>query len=105
MEETKQQVTTKVIVGVIAIISSFIIGKLAFILIILFPTSEAWLQSMVVIYLLSWVIMICGIYLAGIESYKLVTHKYREYRTKTAQKMKEKSKKMALKTADALRKP
>ncbi len=92
--ETKQQVTRRFALGMIAIVASFIIGKLVWIPIMLFP-SQALVQSMAIVYIFSWFLMLWGIYLAGMEGYKLITHKYKEYRAKTAQKMREHGKRVA----------
>ena len=93
-----QQQKKKFVVGIVLIVLSLLIGKLALIPLILFPTDEQWRNSMVAVYIFSWAILIPGIYFAGIEGYKLVHHKYREYHQKTISHMKHHGGRMAAKT-------
>jgi uncharacterized membrane protein YqjE len=103
--ETKQQVTKRFALGIALIIISLILGKLVLIPIIIFPDSYVWWTSMIIVYILSWVIILCGIYLAGIEGFRLINHKYSEYSKKTMTKMREGSRNMARSTVNALKKP
>ena len=92
--ETKQQVTRKFITGVVIMVLSLVLGKLVLIPIIFFPTRE-WKIAMLIVYLFSWVMMLGGIGLAGLEGYRLVTHKYKHYKRKTINHVKNGSKKAA----------
>jgi hypothetical protein len=110
--ETKQQVTAKFITGVALIVISLILGKLVLIPLIIFPDDDAWKMAMLITYAASWVIIIVGIYLAGMEGWKLAAHKYIEYRQKTVSKVKEHgmkaarhTKRAAKRTVEALRNP
>jgi uncharacterized protein YacL len=77
--ETKEQVTRKFIFGIILIVVSLVLGKIVLIPLILFPGSDVWWYSMLIVYILSWIIFIPGIYLTGLEGYRLVMRKYKEY--------------------------
>ena len=114
--ETKQEVTKKFILGVILIVISLVLGKAVLIPIVLFPGSDAWRLSMIITYAFSWIIILIGIYLAGLEGWRLATHKYKEYHRRTIHKVKEKSKNAATKvrnrsrhaarkTVDVMKKP
>lgn len=91
--ETKQEVTHKFMIGVGMIIASLIMGKIVLIPIILFPTNKQISLIMIIIYLITWPIMLTGIWLAGVEGYRLATHKYKKYKDKTVYHVKEGSKK------------
>ena len=81
--ETKQVVRKKFMIGVGLIALSLIIGKLVLIPVIIFPGNKTWQVSMLIVYALSWIPLIVGIYLAGLEGYRLVTHKYKHYKKRT----------------------
>ncbi len=101
--ETKQQVTKRLIIGVVMIITSFVLGKLA--LIPLFFPGTAWKISAVSIYIASWLLFVTGILLAGIEGFRLATHKYKEYHHKTVHKVKHHSKTAVRHTAKVIKHP
>jgi len=110
--ETKPQLTKKFVVGVVMIIISFALGKLVFIPIIIFPSNATWRTSMIFIYIFSWLMLLLGVAIAGVEGYKLAKHKYREYSEKTINHVKNHSKNAAYHTArvagmtvDAIRRP
>ncbi|MBW2997386.1 hypothetical protein KY349_03545 [Candidatus Woesearchaeota archaeon] len=103
--ETKQEVTKNFVLGIVLIVVSLVLGKLVFVPIILFPGSEAWRIAMITVYVFSWIMLIPGVYLAGLEGYRLVTHKYKEYHRRTIHKVKEHSKRAARKTVDVLKRP
>ena len=114
--ETKQEVTKKFLFGVILIVISLVLGKAVLIPLVLFPGSDAWRLSMILMYAFSWVLILTGIYFAGLEGWCLATHKYKEYHRRTIHKVKENSRKVATKvrdksrhaarkTANALKKP
>jgi len=103
--ETKQQLTKRFITGLVLIIISLVLGKLVLIPVIIFPGSNTWRISMIAVYAISWLMIIPGIYLAGIEGYRLVKHKYKEYKHKTIHHVKEKSRNAAQKTVKVLRMP
>ena len=71
------------IVGVVLIVSSLVLGKLVFIPLLMFPGNERWYIAMLIVYIFSWLILITGIILTGIEGYKLVMEKYKEYQKRT----------------------
>jgi hypothetical protein len=81
--DTKRQVTLKFIAGVSTIVFSLVIGKAVLIPILLFPGSEAWRNWMIIIYVFSWALLLVGVVLAGVEGFKLATHKYKEYKRRT----------------------
>jgi hypothetical protein len=91
--ETKQEVTKKFIIGVVLIILSLVMGKVILIPILIFPGSKAWWTTSLIIYSASWVIVVIGVLLAGIEGYRLATHKYKEYQRRTVHKVREHGKK------------
>ncbi|MBU2561803.1 MAG: hypothetical protein KKD17_05895 [Nanoarchaeota archaeon] len=93
--DTKQQVTKKFIIGMVLMVSSLVIGKLVIIPLIMLPGSNGLKMSMLIIYITSWIMMLMGIGLAGWEGYRLVTHKYREYKQKTIHQVKHHSKRAA----------
>lgn len=108
--ETKQQVTVKFIVGVILIIISLIMGKLVLIPLIIFPADNGWRTAMIITYAFSWILLLAGMVLAGLEGFKLATHKYKEYKQMTLRTMKQtghtaaqQTKKVARKTVDVLK--
>jgi hypothetical protein len=110
--ETKPQLTKKFIIGVVMIICSFALGKLVFIPLIIFPGNATWRTSMIFIYIFSWLILLSGLAITGVEGYKLAKHKYREYSEKTISHVKNHSKNAVHQTArvagitvDAIRKP
>lgn len=113
---TKQEVTKKFVLGIVLIVVSLVLGKAVLIPLILFPGSEVWRTSMILVYVFSWIILLAGIYLAGMEGWRLVTHKYMEYRARTVSKVREKSRNAAtkvrngsknatIKTINAMKKP
>ena len=104
MEETKQ-FTRKFAVGIALIIFSFVLGKLVLIPMIFFPDSTAWGISMIMVYIFSWSVMIVGIFLAGIEGFRFVMSRYKEYKKKTVTTVKDKSKKVASSTVNVLKRP
>ena len=104
MEETKQ-FTKKFTIGIALIAFSFVLGKIVLIPLIFFPNSNAWWISMIIIYMFSWIIMIGGVLLAGIEGFRFVRDRYKEYKEKTVEKVKDRSKKVASGTMTALKKP
>ena len=81
--ETKTQVTRKFMWGVGIIIFSLILGKLVLVPIFIFPTNATLRLVMILIYIFSWIIMFIGMFLAGVEGYRLATHKYKHYQKKT----------------------
>ena len=100
--ETKQEVTKKFILGIVIIVISLVLGLSKFL--VVFP-GNSWRKAMVIVYVASWIILIPGIILAGMEGYRLVTHRYKEYHRRTIHKVKEKSKSAAIRTVNALKKP
>ena len=76
------------IFGVILIAASLVLGKLLLIPLILFPGDKHWYVAMLVVYLFSWLMLIPGIVLAGIEGYRLVMSKYKDYQHKTVDQVK-----------------
>jgi predicted DNA repair protein MutK len=103
--ETKQQLTKKFILGVVIIVVSLILGKLIFIPFILFPLSYDVKWILLIIYILTWPLMFVGIYFAGMEGYRLATHKYKEYKKRTIYRVKTSSKKAAEHTKRVLKYP
>ena len=95
--ETKQEITKKFIIGIIIIVISFILGFAKFLIIL---PGSGWRKTMMGIYIFSWILVIPGMYLAGMEGYRLVAHKYRDYHRRTLHKVKEKSRKAATKVRD-----
>ncbi|MBW2967394.1 hypothetical protein KY362_02810 [Candidatus Woesearchaeota archaeon] len=93
--ETKTQVTRKFMIGVGFIIGSLVMGKAVLIPLILFPGNKQVSITMLVLYITTWPIMLTGIWLAGVEGYRLATHKYREVQRKTISHVKEGSRKAA----------
>lgn len=104
MEETKQ-VTTKFAIGIVLIIFSFALGKGVLIPLIFFPDSSAWWISVITVYIFSWIMMLGGIFLAGIEGFRFVMNRYKEYKKTTVTSVKDRSKKVASGTMTALKKP
>ncbi|MFC1741622.1 hypothetical protein ACFL3V_03750 [Nanoarchaeota archaeon] len=102
--ETKQQVTAKFIIGMVLIIVSLILGKLVLVPILIFPGSETWRVAMVIAYAFSWILILVGIWLAGVEGYRLATHKYKVYQKKTIHRVKRHSKNAVNHTKNAARK-
>jgi len=94
--ETKKQVTQKFIIGVVMIITSLVIGKVALIPLIIFPGDRSWQFAMLISYLIGWIILLIGIGLAGVEGYRLATHKYKAYKKKTIRNVKNHSKNAAI---------
>lgn len=74
---TKKQVTKKFIIGVVMIIFSFIIGKLAFVPLLISAKDPSLRTIMFIVYGVSWLILFLGIFLAGVEGYRLATRKYK----------------------------
>lgn len=103
--ETKQQLTKKFILGVVIIIVSLILGKLVLIPFFLFPLSFTAKWTLLIIYILTWPMMFVGIYFAGMEGYRLATHKYKEYKKRTIYRVKTTSKKAAEHTKRVLKHP
>ena len=95
--ETKQEVTKKFVLGVVLIVLSLVLGKAVLIPLVIFPGSDAWRLAMIIVYAFSWIIIIIGIYLAGLEGWRLATHKYKEYHRRTVHKVKEHGRKAAVK--------
>jgi len=93
--DTKHQVTKKFIVGVVVIISSFVIAKLLLIPLFMFPGNATVKLWVIITYIFTWVMFVVGVALAGWEGYRLATHKYREYKKKTVDHVKKQSKKAA----------
>ncbi|MFC1723670.1 hypothetical protein ACFL0V_06015 [Nanoarchaeota archaeon] len=83
--ETKQQVTTKLIWGAGLIVLSLVLGKLVLVPIFLFPMHEGWRMAMIYIYALSWVLLLIGMVIAGVEGYKLGMRRYKVIRKKSLQ--------------------
>lgn len=102
--ETKREVTVKFFIGVALIVISLILGKLVLIPILLFPGSTAWRTWMIIVYVFSWVLILTGIFLAGLEGFRLATHKYKEYQRRTVHTMKRTGRKAAHKTKRAAKK-
>jgi uncharacterized protein YacL len=102
--ETKREVTVKFIAGVALIVVSLILGKLVLVPILLFPGSDAWRTWMIIVYVFSWVLLLVGVVLAGVEGFKLATHKYKEYKKKTIHTVKNHGKKAAHHTKKAAKK-
>jgi hypothetical protein len=75
--QTKKEVTKKFVIGIIIIIVSFIIGKVVFLPMIFFPGDSRWKLGMLIIYITSWLMLLFGILLTGVEGYRLATRKYR----------------------------
>ena len=71
------------IYGVILIAVSLVLGKLVLIPLILFPGDKHWYVAVFVVYIFSWLILITGIILTGIEGYKFVMEKYKGYQKRT----------------------
>ena len=91
----KQEVTKKFTIGIVLIITSLAIGKLALVPLILFPASKSWRTAMIILYVCGWLLLIPGLFLAGMEGYRLVTHKYRHYKRKTVYHVKNGTRKAA----------
>ena len=87
--QTKHQVTKRFIIGVILIALSLIIGKLVLIPFFFFPSGAHIKSEMAIIWLITWPMLFVGIYFAGMEGYRLATHKYKEYKSKTIHHVKE----------------
>jgi len=102
--ETKQQLTIKFVAGVVLIIVSLVLGKLVLVPILLFPGSTGWRTSMIIMYAFSWLLLLAGLVLAGVEGFRLATHKYREYKRRTVHKMKSTGRNAAHKTKRAAKK-
>lgn len=68
------------IFGIVLIVISLVVGKLVFIPLLLFPGDHQWYGAMLAVYIFSWMLLIPGIILAGIEGYQLVMLKYGLYR-------------------------
>ena len=102
--ETKQEVTKKFIIGIVLIIASLVLGKVALIPIIVFPGDKTWGMIALVTYVFSWLIIVIGVLLAGVEGYRLATHKYKEYQRKTVDKVKDHGRKAVQHTGNAVRK-
>ncbi len=97
--------TNAFFIGLALIIASLILGKLVFIPVIIFPGDVTWAASMVIIYAISWVMIIIGVYLAGKEGWTLAKITYKEYQRKAIHHVKEKSKNAAHKTVKVLKHP
>ncbi|MFH1064188.1 MAG: hypothetical protein V1729_03855 [Candidatus Woesearchaeota archaeon] len=101
--ETKQQVTKRLVAGVVIIIFSFVLGKIS--LIPLFFPGAAWKISAVSIYTASWLLLVTGLLLAGVEGFRLATHKYKEYHHKTVHQVKQHSRNAVRHTANIIKHP
>ncbi len=75
--ETKQEVTNKLVIGALLILFSLILGKLVLVPLFMFPGNKTWAVWMFWTYLFSWVPLVIGLIIAGVEGYKLAMHKYR----------------------------
>ncbi len=102
--ETKRQATVKFFIGVVLIVISLILGKLALVPIIIFPSSSTWRTWMITLYAFSWMLILVGIYLAGLEGFRLATHKYKEYQRRTVYTVKQHGITAARKTKNAAHK-
>lgn len=95
--------TKRFITGAVLIALSLILGKLVLVPMILFPVDEVWRMSMLIIYVFSWIILMIGIYLCGMEGYRFVKNVYHAYQQKTITKVKHHSKRAAQKTVQAIK--
>lgn len=104
--------TLKFVIGAVLIITSLALGKLVLIPLLLFPGNTDWRNAMIAVYAFSWVMLLIGIYIAGVETYHFVKYKYKEYSKKTMHHVKNHSRnavhqtaKVAGMTVDVLTKP
>ncbi|HII72641.1 TPA: hypothetical protein HA265_07835 [Candidatus Woesearchaeota archaeon] len=101
--ETRQEVTKKLIIGAVIIIVSLIIGKLVLIPLFIFPGDEKWALAMFWVYVLSWVILLIGVLIAGMEGYKLAMHRYRDIKTRSIDSVKRGGRKVGQKSVQAVK--
>jgi phosphate/sulfate permease len=90
------------IIGAILIGVSLALGKLVLIPIIFFPGSDEWRASMLIVYIFSWVILVIGIFMCGMEGYRFAKKVYKDYQHRTITKVKHHSKKAAQKTVEVI---
>ena len=98
----EEKPTKKFVIGAILIGASLALGKLVLIPIIFFPGSNEWRASMLIVYIFSWVVLVIGIFMCGMEGYRFVKKVYKDYQQKTISQVKHHSKKAAQKTVEVI---
>lgn len=93
--------TIRFVIGVILIITSLVLGKLILIPLLLFPVSANWRIAMISVYIFSWIILLIGIYISGIETYNFIKFKYDEYGQRTIHNVRRHGRAVARHTAKA----
>jgi len=79
-DEETVRLSRRFVWGVILIIASLVLGKLVLIPLLIYPESYGWRVGCVVAYLLTWVMLVPGLALAGMEGYRLSRRLYKDYR-------------------------
>lgn len=74
------RLSRRFVAGIVLIVLSLVLGKLVLIPLLLFPESGAWRIGSFIAYLATWVLVIPGLALAGMEGYRLSRRLYKEYR-------------------------
>lgn len=79
-DDESVRLSRRFLVGVGLIIASLVLGKLVLIPLLVFPDSRAWRIGSIVAYLATWVMLVPGLGLAGMEGYRLSKRLYKDYR-------------------------
>jgi hypothetical protein len=107
--EAEDQETTRLSrrfgAGIALIIASLVLGKLVLIPLLLFPDSHAWRVGSIVAYLVTWVMLVPGLALAGTEGYRLSRRLYKDYRRRTLVRVRAGGRRAALGAVKVARRP
>jgi hypothetical protein len=75
--------------GIGLIIVSLVMGKLVLLPLVFAPTSAAWRAGAMIAYGISWVPLFVGVWLAGMEGYRLSVRLYKEYQLRVLRRVRE----------------
>ena len=82
-DEETTRLSRRFAAGIGLIFASLVLGKLVLIPLLIFPESQAWRVGSIVAYLSTWVMLVPGLALAGMEGYRLSRRLYKDYRRRT----------------------
>ena len=86
-DEETARLSRRFVAGLVLIVLSLVLGKLVLIPLLLFPESQAWRVGSIVAYLVTWVMLVPGLALSGMEGYRLASRLYKDYRRRALRRV------------------